>query len=155
MLGGNGPPLPPTPDLGIPIAWHGLPVSQRAGLAAFGDNPPGPIEDFDRKPAQITWLKKTIAHGLVRLDRFRPSYGQAATQNGVETMSRIQIQDLPQSAEISAKEMERVFGGNGAPIPPIPTLGVSIAPQRGGLVAIGANPSGPISSVDPVPAPPF
>lgn len=68
-------------------------------------------------------------------------------------MSRIQIQDLPQSAEISAKEMERVFGGNGAPMPPIPTLGVSIAPQRVGLVAMGGQLLSPISAEDPEPNP--
>lgn len=70
-------------------------------------------------------------------------------------MSRVQIRDLPQSAEVSAKEMERVFGGNGNPMPPIPSFGVGTGPQRGDLVAIGGGLSGPIASVVPVPDPPF
>ena len=68
-------------------------------------------------------------------------------------MSRIQIQDLPQNAKISAKEMERVFGGNGNPIPPIPTLGVGIAPQRAGLLAYYDHPQAPLMGDNPGPGP--
>ena len=60
-------------------------------------------------------------------------------------MSRIQIRDLPQSAKISAKAMQRVLGGSGGvPMPPVPTFGVSVAPQRVGLVAIVDPPPEPI-----------
>ena len=74
-------------------------------------------------------------------------------------MSRVQIQDLPQSAKISVKEMERVLGGNGSPIPPVPTFGVSIAPygplapQRAGLVAYYDHPQAPLMGLDPGPGP--
>ena len=68
-------------------------------------------------------------------------------------MSRIQIQDIPQNTKISAKEMEQVLGGNGAPLPPVPFLGVGIAPQRGGLVAPYDHPQAPLMGDDPGPAP--
>ena len=68
-------------------------------------------------------------------------------------MPRIQIQDLPQNAKISAKEMERVFGGNGTPLPPVPFLGVSISPGRGGPVAYYDHPQAPLMGLDPGPGP--
>ncbi len=70
-------------------------------------------------------------------------------------MAKIAIEDLSKDMTVSRKEMEQVLGGNGNPIPPIPTFGVSIALQRAGLVAIDEAPPGPIKVDNPDPGPIF
>ena len=73
------------------------------------------------------------------------------TKNGAETMSRIQIQDLPQNSEISAEKMKQVRGGCGVgPLPPVPEFGMSITPPR---IMVGGQLRGPISAEAPAPKP--